>query len=574
MSVRNVFAMVFLFICLLGGDVLSRDYWGLRNINTRMPDSVYTAFDADYYAFAVSWARTEIENDEFTWRALDNSLDFAQEHGGKAVLVVSCNSRWACGGETRAPDDLDRRTPLNREPPENGYSESLYDFAYRLVDHIAQRENPAARHLRFVNEPDYNWEMGRNWERDVEDYARCLRTFYLGAHEAAAENGLEIFVSHGGFNLSRSLARKYYRLGEENEALQDSLIMLLQSRFERHANRVNDWPDVRMLALGRGGMPPTYWEDIMAGQTEWLDWFDVHYHFKPVFIFDELSSFEETVRDSGGELRPWLASEAAMQLAQGGLTEYEERFHAADMARKWIYGLAFGLEGICTPITGYPPEHFFGLFNDEQEEYLSAATYRFLRSIIQPLDEPEDLSGEMNVNFLFHEEMADIMVAWQRAYFDSREGVSYTLYVECAERYNLATIYSFTGEAIATVEQGADMELDIQNPTEPIIIVYERAGDVNNSSVSNAPQKFQLLSIYPNPFNSSATLKYSLPVPGFVKLSIFDPAGRKVQTNPEHFQRSGEHAIHIGGNRWSSGAYWVRLESGGSVALRQVQLVK
>ena len=335
------------FIILIGfcfTNASARDYWGLRNIDTRAPDSVYVGFDADYYAFAVSWARSEIEDDQFTWEALDNSLDMSERFGGKVVLVVSCDSRWATGGETRAPDDIDRRTPLADDPPQRGYSESLYDFTYNLVDHIAARDELVVRYLRFVNEPEYNWEVDQDYEQDVEDYVRCLRTFYIAAHTAADENDLEILVSHGGFYYVHSLARKYYRLGEENEALQDSLIALLQSRYERHATRINDWEDVTNLVEGRGGMPPNYWTDVMAGQTEWLDWFDVHYHFKPRFIFDELGSFEEVVQDSGGELRPWLAAEAAMQLAEGSLTEYDEYFHAGDMARKWILGMAFGLE--------------------------------------------------------------------------------------------------------------------------------------------------------------------------------------------------------------------------------------
>lgn len=528
MRIKTTILLICL-ICIQSSSLFGRDYWGLRNIESRMPDSVYVGFDADYYAYPLSWTRTEMQDDEFTWNTLDNSLDFAEQFGGTVVLVVSCNSSWACDGEERAPNDLDRRTPLANDPPENGYSESLYDFAYQLVNHIAERENPVVKYLRFVNEPEYNWVIGRDWEQDVEDYVRCLRTFYIGAHNAADENEIEISVSHGGFYLVGSLARKYYRIGEEDEALQDSLLTLLQSRFERHATRIRSWDDVAGLVEGRGGIPPTYWSDVMAGQTEWLDWFDIHYHWKPRFIFDELTSFEEVVQDSSGEVRPWLAAEAAMQLAQGSLTEYDERFHAADMARKWILGMAFGLEGICTPMTGYPPEHFFGLYNDQQEEYLSATTYRFLRSIIQPLHEPEDRSDQQFRYYLFNEESSDVQVIWQDILFDSREGIPYDLFVECTEEYRLVTVYNILGEILAQVEQGNDSLLtDINNAEEPLIIVSERSEKVDNGYIRITPDGFDIISVYPNPFNSRTTITYELGTPSPTRVAVYDLYGRQV----------------------------------------------
>ena len=191
MRIKTTILIICLFFVQISS-LFGRDYWGLRNINTRMNDEVYEGFGADYFAYPLSWTRTEMQDDEFTWNTLDNSLDFAERFNGTVVLVVSCNSSWACNGEERAPNDLDRRTPLANDPPQNGYSESLYDFAYQLVNHIAERENPVVKYLRFVNEPEYNWVIGRDWEQDVEDYVRCLRTFYIGAHAAADENEIEI----------------------------------------------------------------------------------------------------------------------------------------------------------------------------------------------------------------------------------------------------------------------------------------------------------------------------------------------------------------------------------------------
>ena len=42
------------------------------------------------------------------------------------------------------------------------------------------------------------------------------------------------------------------------------------------------------------------------------------------------------------------------------------------------------------------------------------------------------------------------------------------------------------------------------------------------------PKVFALEQNYPNPFNPSTVIKYSVPVKGFVNLSIFNVLGEKV----------------------------------------------
>jgi len=361
-SINRVFQFLILSIFVYSNSVLAEGYWGLRNINAQLPDSLYQSFGAIKDAFSISWARTERQDDEYTWDMLDNMLDFIQRNNGEGVLLFQMQSGWATGGESRAPNDLDRDTPLGDEVPENGYSELLYDFAYQVAIHIYEYEGePEVRYFRYGPEPQYEWETTPDtYEQDIEDYVRCLRTFYLAIHAAGEDHYREVLVSHGGFYYISQLEREWFRLGEANEDVQDSLLTLLQSRNERHAFRYRQWEDLVRRMNPRDGIPPTYWMDVMAGQTDFLDWFDVRYHWKPRFIWDELGAFEHVVQDSGGELKPWLAAEAAMQLAEGSLTEYEERFHAADMARKWVLGMAFGLKGICTPIVGFPPDRFLG----------------------------------------------------------------------------------------------------------------------------------------------------------------------------------------------------------------------
>jgi len=105
---------------------------------------------------------------------------------------------------------------------------------------------------------------------------------------------------------------------------------------------------------------------------------------------------------------------------------------------------------------------------------------------------------------------------------------------------------------------------------------YSATADVSGVghglSVS-APESFELTSVYPNPFNSTATVSFDMPQSGNVELAVFDVLGREVY-HTEHFAPSaGSYRILVAAGNWSSGIYWVRLGySGAEVSTKIVYL--
>ncbi len=474
---NQLFSRILLIIfinLLLTSSAAAIDYWGIRNINTKIPAEKYDELNAQIYAFGFSWDRLENPDDEFNWRYIDQAVDFAAEHNGKTVFLLTPASSWATDGEPRAPNDLDRRTPLSDPIPEHGFSEILYDYAYKIIDYAAERKPSTVGYLRYGNEPQWadHWQISdETYEQDVEDFVRCMRTVYKAAHDAADENGVDIKVSHGGFYYDKMLLREWYELGEQFPDKQDSIIELYYSRYERHwKSDIKTWDDFGRLMKNRGGMPETYWMDIMAGQTDWMDWFDVHYHWKPRFIFDELAAFEHAVIDSGGSLKPWLAAEAAMQIEEAGNTRYDELFHAGDMVRKWILGIAFGLKGICTPIVGAPPDRFYGLFDIDLNEYFSFKSYKFLHSVIKPESPPEDLSEGNVFYYRFHEKIGIVDVIWADALFDTTS-VNYPIPQHKPENSNSGKIHNIFGDEIHTITGGFK---EVEARQEPVIIIWDK----------------------------------------------------------------------------------------------------
>lgn len=470
-------------------------YWGLRNIVTGYPDSVYENFNPQYIAWGFEWDRLENPDDNFTWSYIDNAVAFTEQYNATAVFLLTPTSSWASNGEPRAPNDLDRTTPLSDPVPEHGYSEALYDYTYKIIDRAEKQGLNTVEYLRYGNEPQYpdHWiTTEETYVQDVEDYIRCLITAYIAAHQAADDNNATIKVSHGGFYYYDQLEEIWYDYGETYPETQDSILTLFNSHFERQfPPPITTWDDFKRMHENPSGIPPTYWMDVIAGQTEWLDWFDIHYHFKPRYIFDDIMAFEKAVLDSGGTLKPWLSAEASMQLEAAGETDYEERFHAGDMVRKWIFGMAAELNGICTPVIGQPPERFFGLYSPDDERYMAADAYQFVHSLIQPKQIPTDISGSGFAAYRFHEKNI-IDVVWLDALFDTVTAVeSYTPiipneYADYEEGELTLEIYDILGVLLDTqIINGSLQSLSIGQ--EPVILIWK----YNPSSEPNEPSKYE-----------------------------------------------------------------------------------
>ncbi|HEY3293954.1 MAG TPA: T9SS type A sorting domain-containing protein [bacterium] len=99
-------------------------------------------------------------------------------------------------------------------------------------------------------------------------------------------------------------------------------------------------------------------------------------------------------------------------------------------------------------------------------------------------------------------------------------------------------------------------------------------------SVTNAandlrqPREYALAAPYPNPFNSTSTLEFSLPHDGRVTLTVYDLLGREVAVLANDIRRAGTHRISWNAQNVATGAYFVRMQSGSFVAVRKLQLIK
>ena len=94
---------------------------------------------------------------------------------------------------------------------------------------------------------------------------------------------------------------------------------------------------------------------------------------------------------------------------------------------------------------------------------------------------------------------------------------------------------------------------------------------INKSSV---PEAFQLLQNFPNPFNPSTQIHFSIARAGFVSLKIYDMLGREVATLVNQELEPSSYSVTWNASNAASGAYFYRLQSGSTVETRKLLLVK
>ncbi len=97
---------------------------------------------------------------------------------------------------------------------------------------------------------------------------------------------------------------------------------------------------------------------------------------------------------------------------------------------------------------------------------------------------------------------------------------------------------------------------------------------VRDFSTSELPAEMIILSNYPNPFNSTTTLRYYLPETTDVRLQIYNLLGQPVYSYSVGLATTGWHSHHLHAYGFSSGVYIVAIDAMGIRSTSRIHLVK
>jgi hypothetical protein len=82
------------------------------------------------------------------------------------------------------------------------------------------------------------------------------------------------------------------------------------------------------------------------------------------------------------------------------------------------------------------------------------------------------------------------------------------------------------------------------------------------------------LAAYPNPFNPSTTISFSLPRSQHATISVYDLTGRKVSTLADEIMNAGEHAVTFDASGLPSGIYFARMTAGSQMKTQKMVLLR
>ncbi len=88
------------------------------------------------------------------------------------------------------------------------------------------------------------------------------------------------------------------------------------------------------------------------------------------------------------------------------------------------------------------------------------------------------------------------------------------------------------------------------------------------------PKSFQLYNPYPNPFNPTTTIRFSVVRQHDVFLQVFDIIGRLIETLIDGKMEPGTHEITWNAQSYSAGIYFVRMTSGHNRQVQKLILLK
>ncbi len=96
----------------------------------------------------------------------------------------------------------------------------------------------------------------------------------------------------------------------------------------------------------------------------------------------------------------------------------------------------------------------------------------------------------------------------------------------------------------------------------------------NSDSNLLTPGHYSMSSAYPNPFNASTRINYSVPIAGYISIAVYDLRGRLAVRLVDGVKSAGVHTVEWLPSDFNSGIYLVRMEAGRFVDTKKITLIK
>ena len=161
---------------------------------------------------------------------------------------------------------------------------------------------------------------------------------------------------------------------------------------------------------------------------------------------------------------------------------------------------------------------------------------------------------------------------------DFDTGSNYTIGDASVEEFTFRTNF-FQADYIGNEIPAATLDLTgiVGNFSGTPQITARSSADFNfdvSADLGEMAYQFRLDQNFPNPFNPTTSINYTIGETANVNLVIYDVLGRRVATLVNEVQSPGFYNVNFDATRLASGTYIYRLETADQVAIRKMMLIK
>ena len=97
---------------------------------------------------------------------------------------------------------------------------------------------------------------------------------------------------------------------------------------------------------------------------------------------------------------------------------------------------------------------------------------------------------------------------------------------------------------------------------------------VEEQQIADLPTTYSLSNNFPNPFNPSTKIKYSIPQASNVLIKVFDVLGNEIETLVNKEKQIGTYEIIWNAINLPSGVYFYQLQAGEFISTKKMILLK
>ena len=107
-----------------------------------------------------------------------------------------------------------------------------------------------------------------------------------------------------------------------------------------------------------------------------------------------------------------------------------------------------------------------------------------------------------------------------------------------------------------------------------LILKYTTPVSVEDRESDPTPNQFSLEQNFPNPFNPSTTIEFSIPESGNVKLKVFNFLGEAVAVLMDEYMDTGSYKINFNASELPSGIYFYKIDVNNHSSVKKMILLK